>query len=540
VTVRERHRPRHLARRLIGGLAVAAALTGGALTAGVAHDVAAGAEYAYAAPTREAIASKAAAEIGASEGNGNCLKYGPCRTYDWCAMFVEWVWSNTGVAPVPTTWVATTVGTWGVERGLFKRRPAGAAGNPLPGDIVVYGEPGSGEGGHVSIVYSVNGDGTITTIDGNYGDRVARRTIDPRTARSGGQNALISGYVSPPGVADSVPPAPLSGPMFHQVRDVDGNWSGFQPMLGYLTGLPGDARDMSIAAMPDRSTQVLIVGADGGVYHEVRRPDGNWTGFQPLPGMGVPDTAQASRVAISGMPDGSAQVLIIGADGGVYHQIRRPDGDWTGFQSLTGMDTTGMARGSDVAIAALPDESAQILIIGADHGVYHQTLRPDGQWTGFRPLTGMNTTGVAQGSRVAITGLPDGVAQVLIIGADGGVYHQLRYPQRYVMPSDDNVARVCNSADGCWSGFQLLRGMGTTDAARGSDVAIAGMPDKSAQVLIVGADGGVYHQLRDAAAQWSGFQPVRGIGTTNAAGGSAVAIAGLDDGTAQITIVGKR
>lgn len=340
------------------------------------------------------------------------------------------------MAPVPTTWVATAVGSWGVERGLFKRRPAGAAGNPLPGDIVVYGEPGSGEGGHVSIVYSANGDGTITTIDGNYGDRVARRTIDPRTARSGGQNALISGYVSPPGVADTVPPAPLSGPMFHQVRDVDGNWSGFQPMLGYLTGLPGDARDMSIAAMPDRSTQVLIVGADGGVYHEVRGADGNWSGLQPLPGMGVPDTAQ--------------------------------------------------------------------------------------------------------GSRVAITGLPGGVAQVLIIGADGGVYHQLRYPHRYVMPGDDNVARVCNSAEGCWSGFQLLRGMGTTDAARGSDVAIAGMPDKSAQLLIVGADGGVYHQIRDAAAQWTGFQPVRGIGTTNAAGGSAVAIAGLDDGTAQITIVGKR
>lgn len=392
------------------------------------------------------------------------------------------------MAPVPTTWVATAVGSWGVERGLFKRRPAGAAGNPLPGDIVVYGEPGSGEGGHVSIVYSVNGDGTITTIDGNYGDRVARRTIDPRTARSGGQNALISGYVSPPGVADTVPPAPLSGPMFHQVRDVDGNWSGFQPMLGYLTGLPGDARDMSIAAMPDRSTQVLIVGADGGVYHEVRGADGNWSGLQPLPGMGVPDTAQASRVAITGMPDGSAQVLIIGADGGVYHQI----------------------------------------------------LRTDGQWTGFQPLAGMNTTGVAQGSRVAITGLPGGVAQVLIIGADGGVYHQLRYPHRYVMPGDDNVARVCNSAEGCWSGFQLLRGMGTTDAARGSDVAIAGMPDKSAQLLIVGADGGVYHQIRDAAAQWTGFQPVRGIGTTNAAGGSAVAIAGLDDGTAQITIVGKR
>ena len=340
---------------------------------------------------------------------------------------------------------------------------------------------------------------------------------------------------------DTGAPAPAAGPMFHQVRDAAGNWSGFQPLAGFGTTQPGDARDMSVAGLPDGSSQVLIVGADGGVYHQVRGANGSWTGFQPLPGMGTTETAKASRVAIAGLPDGSAQVLIVGADGGIYHQVREADGDWTGFAPVAGMGTTDMAKGTDVAIAGLADGSAQILVIGADGGVYHEIREPDGDWTGFRPLAGMGTTDTAKGSRVAIAGLPDGSSQVLVIGADGGVYHQARYPLRYVIPDENpNLVRVCTDANGCWSGFKPLAGMGTTDPARGGDVAIAGLPDESAQVLIVGADGGVYHQVRDAEGRWTGFQPLAGQGTTDTAHGSGVSIAGLPDGTAQVTIVGQR
>jgi LGFP repeat/CHAP domain len=140
---------------------------------------------------RAAAVNIARGEVGQSEGNGGCLKYGPCRTYDWCAMFVEWVWRQAGVGSVPTTWVATGIGSWGVSNGKFRRS------NPVPGDIAVYGEPGSGTGGHVSLVVAVNPNGTITTVDGNYGERVVIRTIDPRTATAGSRNVRISGYVSP-------------------------------------------------------------------------------------------------------------------------------------------------------------------------------------------------------------------------------------------------------------------------------------------------------------------------------------------------------
>jgi len=322
-------------------------------------------------------------------------------------------------------------------------------------------------------------------------------------------------------------PAAITGPMYHEIRNADGlSWTGFQPLSGYGTTLPGDAKDMAIAGMPDGSAQVLIVGADDRVYHEIRNADGqSWTGLQPLPGKGTTEPAQAKRVAIAGMPDGSAQVLIVGWDNVVYHEIRNVDGSWTGFQPLAGAGTPNPAGAKDVAITGMPDGSAQVLIIGADDRVYHEIRNADGlSWTGFQPLAGAGTSEPAGGKRVSIAGMPDGSAQVLIVGADNRVYHEIR------------------NADGqSWTGFQPLAGNGTTDPAAAKDVAITGMPDGSAQVLIVGWDNHIYHEIRNAdGLSWTGFQPLSGSGTTDPAGGSAVSIAGMPDGAAQVVIVGQR
>ncbi|MFF9670950.1 FG-GAP-like repeat-containing protein [Streptomyces eurythermus] len=145
---------------------------------------------------RQHIADIARSQIGAT--NGKCA-YGPCGL-DWCAMFATWTWERAGIVGVPRgLYVATALGTWGQQRGLFKARPAGQTGSPAVGDWAVYGAPGSGTGGHVSVVVAVHGDGTITTVNGNYNDRVVETRINPATHRAGSRNVLISGYVSPPG-----------------------------------------------------------------------------------------------------------------------------------------------------------------------------------------------------------------------------------------------------------------------------------------------------------------------------------------------------
>ncbi|WP_404867270.1 CHAP domain-containing protein [Kitasatospora griseola] len=181
--------PARHARRILPLLAAALMLTGFA---------AFGPAPAASAATRPGIVAVAQAEVGVSEPSG-CDKYNiDCSSTAWCAAFAEWVWNKAGVSPVPTTLVARGVGQWGVDHGLFKYRSNGG-GSPQPGDIVVYGTPANVSGGHMGIVESVNSDSTITTIEGNYSNKVTRRShIDPATATNTSSGLNISGYVTPP------------------------------------------------------------------------------------------------------------------------------------------------------------------------------------------------------------------------------------------------------------------------------------------------------------------------------------------------------
>jgi cell wall-associated NlpC family hydrolase len=380
----------------------------------------------------------------------------------------------------------------------------------LPGDLLYFG--GTAASIHHTALYLGNG----YLVEAPYsGAHVSVNTVSAHSDYYGALRVYQGGTG-----------ASAAGPMFHQIRGADGqSWTGFQPLAGYNTTQPGDAKDMAIAGMPDGSAQVLVVGSDNRVYHEIRSADGqSWTGLQPLPGYGTPDPANAKRVAIAALPDGSAQVLIVGWDNVVYHEVRDVDGSWTGFQPLSGYNTPSPAGAKDVAIAGMPDGSAQVMIVGMDDRVYHEIRSADGEsWTGLQPLPGYGTPDPAGGKRVAIAGLPDGSAQVLIIGADNRVYHEIR------------------DADGqSWTGFQPLSGYQTPDPAGGKDVAIAGLPDGSAQVLIIGADNKVYHEIRNADGQsWTGFQPLPGYGTPNPAGGTSVGITGMTDGSAQVVVVGQ-
>ncbi|MFE2755526.1 hypothetical protein ACFXGA_26340 [Actinosynnema sp. NPDC059335] len=319
-------------------------------------------------------------------------------------------------------------------------------------------------------------------------------------------------------LVEAAPPTDAADPMYHQIRNADTTWTGFQPMSGYDTDAPADAKDVAVATAPDGSAHTVIIGADDVVYHQIRNADTTWTGFQPLSGNGTTTPAKGKRVAVTAGPDGSAQVVIIGWDDKVYHQTRTPDGNWTGFQPVNGMDTTLPAAGKDVAIDTLPDGSAHLVIVGADDVAYHR-VRTGVDWTPFRALAGNGTTTPAKAKRVAVTGMADGRVQVVIVGWDDKVYHQIR------------------NADTTWTGFQPVNGMDTTTPAAGKDVAIDAHPDGSAQLLIVGGDDGIYHRVRNADTSWTGFRPVAGIGTTLAKG-SQVSLSADDDGNAQIVVVG--
>jgi hypothetical protein len=88
----------------------------------------------------------------------------------WCDMFVSWVGAQTGVKDMG--WDAYTVAH---AKWFQKTKRWGQT--PKPGAVVFYAWNGGGTDGidHVGLVVKDNGDGTITTVEGNTDNAVEKK-----------------------------------------------------------------------------------------------------------------------------------------------------------------------------------------------------------------------------------------------------------------------------------------------------------------------------------------------------------------------------
>jgi hypothetical protein len=136
-------------------------------------------------------------ELGTTESppNSNCVKYSrwyPMNGSPWCAMFVSWCLDQAGIAGYKHAYTPT-----GAER--FRQQDRWFTAHPEPGDLVYYDFPPHERIEHVGFVVRDNGDGTITTIEGNTsaGD-------DGSQSNGGGvfrrrrSTTLVVGYGRPP------------------------------------------------------------------------------------------------------------------------------------------------------------------------------------------------------------------------------------------------------------------------------------------------------------------------------------------------------
>jgi hypothetical protein len=118
-----------------------------------------------ASPTRSAIVSVAAGQVGADPDTGFfCNPYGPCE--EWCSLFATWVWERAGV-PVPSYPFTGNIYDWAAgNTGVL---PPWAP--PLPGDAVLYGTGpwSTATSVHVGVVVQVWPDGAIVTVEGDAG-----------------------------------------------------------------------------------------------------------------------------------------------------------------------------------------------------------------------------------------------------------------------------------------------------------------------------------------------------------------------------------
>jgi hypothetical protein len=161
----------------------------------------------------------AQSQLGTGENppGTNCNPYGPC--VQWCSLFVAWVWKKAGVPRHGSTATYAYSGTiyeWAKahEGGPFAvtapgdpplstpesngARVLSPTATPAPGDAVLYGS-GPTASDHIGIVERVFPGGQITTIDGNFGNRVSRNgPFLPSQALGYGMPGPVYGYAHPP------------------------------------------------------------------------------------------------------------------------------------------------------------------------------------------------------------------------------------------------------------------------------------------------------------------------------------------------------
>jgi hypothetical protein len=121
----------------------------------------------------------------------------------WCAAFVQWCYAQCRISlPVKNKWLGRSVrNLYLAFRDAHALRP-----DAQPNRIVFFGTRGAsdaGSGWHIGLIESVT-DENLTTIEGNYQNRVARvhhSRIDPR----------IVGYAEWPISSKSFPPNCFSG-----------------------------------------------------------------------------------------------------------------------------------------------------------------------------------------------------------------------------------------------------------------------------------------------------------------------------------------
>jgi hypothetical protein len=356
----------------------------------------AGAPAAHAYTTRDAIVAQAVSQLGVRGDANKCQPYGPCE--EWCALFANWVWRNAGVNPVPTTATGRGEGKWGLDHGLFKARPSGQMGDPLPGDMVVFGTPVDAVGGHVAIVESVNNNGTITTINGNFDNAVKRWTINPNTATAGSDNYHVSGYVTPPGV-----------------QGVPVSWSGGRVVVGrngadhvFVRGQDGEiwtlaqsgdhvpfqsiapiAGDFPVGAKPyaviehNGAAAVFARGQDHQIWWvQQAGENGGWQSLSPIAG-DFPDDANPTAVVLH---NGAIAVFARGRDGRMWWVQQDGDhGPWQALAPIAG----DFPAGTQISPVVLNNGAIALFARGQDHEIWWiQQSGDHGPWQVLAPIAG--------------------------------------------------------------------------------------------------------------------------------------------------------
>ena len=312
-----------------------------------------------------------------------------------------------------------------------------------------------------------------------------------------------------------------TGPLYAETVTAQGD-QGWNRLSGASGASEFDASRVAVAGMPDGDTRMIAYGVDDAMYQNIQFANGTWQGWQPVQGASGAGSFQGDALGIAATRDGDAQLVAIGLDGNVWHDVWAADGTWSGWGEVQGVGGAGSFQATSVAIAgSSASNDTQIVAVGNDGNLYHNIRYATKNWQGWGEVQGANGAATFSASTVAITGMPNGDAQLVAVGTDGVIYHDIRY-----------------GASGDWQGWVPLKGAGGAGEFAASAIAIGAMTNGDAQVLAVGNNGDVYRMTRLAGGGVTDWAAAPGANGSSAFAARRVAITGESNGSAYLMGIG--
>ena len=217
----------------------------------------------------EKIVSIARGEVGTAATDVKKCKYNTWyygsavsgSGYDWCEVFVQWVFNKAGASSL----LYTKTANCGYAAKAFQDKGRLVTSGFKKGDVVFFHwnnersdlVPGTYVSHHVGIIESVNGDGTLTTIEGNTGSSSNGAVLRQRRALS------VVSCAGRPAYDEKAEDASI--PSVHYRVRTKGRWLPEVADLSDFAGIKGSP-----------ITDVAIRASSGTVRYRVHILGGGW------------------------------------------------------------------------------------------------------------------------------------------------------------------------------------------------------------------------------------------------------------------------
>jgi hypothetical protein len=282
------------------------------------------------------------------------------------------------------------------------------------------------------------------------------------------------------------PAAVVVDQLYHAVVGLDGRWE--QPFERIEAGVDDPTVGFVGASCADVEGELALVavGTDGRLYHSGVDRDRRWRPFSALSSEPPDDRPREFYAAACAGGHGVLQLVAVGSDGRLYHSLRRRDGGWQDRFEVVESERLGGPEAFASVSCARAGDSLQLVALGAGGQLYHAVRDPDGVWWDFRSLgrTRLYDT-PARFLAVDCAAIRGGSLQIVGAGADGRLYHTVRWP-------DGAWQRYFGVLGGQPHGGGLLFGLGVGCAGSGHALG----------VVAIGADNQLAYCTRMPDGSW--------------------------------------